>query len=137
MVGGSHNSLVVVIKDSLVVFDAPVSDWQSNWTLSTLRAKYLGKPVKYLVLDSAREVQVHAIEPNPRAQGLLIGYVPDARLAFVTDIWSPGGPLPDKLNPGFAALVAGVKKAGIQPVKFAGGHGSTGDYAPLAALEGK
>jgi hypothetical protein len=30
-----------------------------------------------------------------------------------------------------------VKKAGIQPVKFAGGHGSTGDYAPLAPLEGK
>lgn len=202
VVGGSHNSLVVVMKDSLVVFDAPVSDWQSNWTLSALRAKYLGKPVKYLVLthhhmdhaggirayaaagativvgkgttehyrrvlaapytrnpdlspqdlsrtpivevaekyaiiDSAREVAVYAIEPNPHAQGLLIGYVPDAKVGFVTDIWSPGGPLPDKLNPGLAALVAGVKKAGIAPVKFAGGHGSTGDYAPLAALEGK
>jgi hypothetical protein len=35
------------------------------------------------------------------------------------------------------ALVAGVKKAGISPLKFAGGHGSTGDYAPLVALEGK
>jgi glyoxylase-like metal-dependent hydrolase (beta-lactamase superfamily II) len=202
VVGGSHNSLVVVMRDSLVVFDAPVSDWQSNWTLSALRAKYLGKPVKYLVLthhhmdhagglrayasagativvgkgttehyrrvlaapytrnsdlapqdlgrtpivevadkyaiiDSGREVAVHAIEPNPHAQGLLIGYVPDAKLAFVTDIWSPGGPLPDKLDAGLAALIAGVKKAGIEPVKFAGGHGSTGDYAPLAALEGK
>jgi hypothetical protein len=30
-----------------------------------------------------------------------------------------------------------VKKAGIQPTKFAGGHGSTAEYAPLAALEGK
>ena len=202
VVGGSHNSLVVEMNDSVVVFDAPVSDWQSNWTLSTIRAKYLGKPVKYLVLthhhmdhagglrayaaagatlvvgkgttehyrrvlaapytrnpdlspqdlsrtsivevaekysiiDSQREVQVYAIEPNPHAQGLLIGYVPDAKLAFATDIWSPGGPLPDKLNPALAALVAGVKKAGIQPAKFAGGHGSTGDYAPLAALEGK
>jgi glyoxylase-like metal-dependent hydrolase (beta-lactamase superfamily II) len=202
VVGGSHNSLVVEMKDSLVVFDAPVSDWQSNWTLSAVRAKYLSKPVKYLVLthhhmdhagglrayaasgailvvgkgttehyrrvlaapytrdpdlspqdlsrtqivevadkysiiDSRREVQVFAIEPNPHAQGLLIGYVPDAKLGFVTDIWSPGGPLPDKLNPALAALVAGVKKAGIQPTKFAGGHGSTADYAPLAALEGK
>jgi hypothetical protein len=35
------------------------------------------------------------------------------------------------------ALVAGVKKAGIAPAKFAGGHASVGDYAPLAALEGK
>jgi hypothetical protein len=30
-----------------------------------------------------------------------------------------------------------VKLAGIAPAKFGGGHGSTGDYAPLAALEGK
>ena len=202
VVGGSPNSLVVEMKNSLVVFDSPVSDWQSNWTLSTLRAKYLGKPVKYLVLTHhhmdhaggirayastgsrwswarappstiaacwprrtratpisaagspahpdrrgrgqvldhrrAAEAQVYAIEPNPHAQGLLIGFVPDAKLAYATDIWSPGaGPLPDKLNPGLAALVAGVKKAGIEPPKFAGGHGSTADYAPLAALEGK
>ncbi len=83
-------------------------------------------------------MQVFAIEPNPHAQGLLIGFVPDAKLGYATDIWSPGaGPLPDKLNPALAALVAGVKKAGIEPAKFAGGHGSTADYAPLAALEGK
>jgi len=63
--------------------------------------------------------------------GLILGYVPDARLGFATDIWSPGaGPLPDKLNPALAALVAGVKKAGIEPTRFA-------DYAPLAALKGK
>jgi glyoxylase-like metal-dependent hydrolase (beta-lactamase superfamily II) len=202
VVGGSHNSLIVEMKDHLIVFDAPISDWQSNWTISAARAKYLKKPVKYLVLthhhmdhaggvrayadagativvgkgavehfrrvlaapytrnpdlspqdlsrtpivevkdkyvltDGTREVHAYLIEPNPHAEGLLIGYVPDAKLGFVTDIWSPGGPLPEKLNPALASLVAGVKKAGISPVKFAGGHGSTGDYAPLAALEGK
>ena len=42
-----------------------------------------------------------------------------------------------KLNPNLAALVAGVKKAGIAPTKFVGGHGGIADYAPLAALEGK
>ena len=37
---------------------------------------------------------------------MLIGYIPAARLGFVTDIWSPGAaPLPDKLNPNLAALV--------------------------------
>jgi hypothetical protein len=77
------------------------------------------------------------LEGNPHADGLLIGYVPDAQLGYVTDIWSPGAPLPDKLNPALTALVTGVKKAGITPLKFAGGHGSTADYAPLAALEGK
>jgi len=202
VVGGSHNSLIVEMKDYLVVFDAPISDWQSNWTLSAAHAKYLKKPVKYLVLthhhmdhtggirayaadgativtgkgtvehwkrvlaapytrnpdlssqdlsrtpivevadkwmatDGQRQVEAYVIAPNPHAEGLMIGYVVDQRLAFVTDIWTPGPPLPDKLNPALAALVAGVKKAGIQPAKFAGGHGSTADYAPLAALEGK
>src|SRR5262249_61086286 len=49
-VGGSHNAMVVEMQDFLVVFDAPVSDWQSKWTLSQLQGKYPGKPVKYLVL---------------------------------------------------------------------------------------
>ena len=38
------------MKDYLIVFDAPVSDAQSNWVLNAARAKYPGKPVKYLVL---------------------------------------------------------------------------------------
>jgi glyoxylase-like metal-dependent hydrolase (beta-lactamase superfamily II) len=201
-VGGSHHSLVVEMRDHLIVFDAPVSDWQSSWLLGAAREKFPGKPVKYLVLthhhmdhaggvrgyaaqgatlvvgkgngehfrrvlaapytrnpdlmardlsrtpivevgdrhvisDGQREVHAYRID-NPHADGLLIGYVPDAKLGFATDIWSPGaGPLPDKLNPALAALVDGVKKAGITPTRFAGGHGSVGDYAPLAALEGK
>jgi glyoxylase-like metal-dependent hydrolase (beta-lactamase superfamily II) len=92
---------------------------------------------KWVATDGAREVQAYLVE-NPHAAGYLIGYVPEARLGFVVDVWSPGAaPLPEKLTPPLAALVAGVKKAGIEPQKFAGGHGSVGDYAPLAALEGK
>ena len=201
VVGGTHHSLAVEMRDYLIVFDAPVSDAQSKWVLDALRAKYPGKPVKFLVLthhhmdhagglrayaaqgativagqgtanhyrrvlaapatrnpdlpardlskteiievvdkrvftDGQREVHAYLIA-NPHADGLLIGYIPQAGLGFVTDIWSPGTPLPDKLNPGQAAFVAGVKKAGITPTKFAGGHGSVADYAPLAALEGK
>ena len=203
VVGGSHNSLIVEMKDYVIVFDAPVSDWQSTWTISAARGKYVRKPVKYLVLthhhmdhagglrayadagativagqgtaahyksvlaapftrnpvmtasdltrtpivevtgkhvltDGTRQVELYVLDPNPHADGLLIGYVADVKLGFVTDIWSPGaGPLPDKLNPALTSLVTGVKKAGIAPAKFAGGHGTTADYAPLAALEGK
>ncbi len=202
-VGGSHNSLIVEMKDYLIVFDAPVSDAQSKWLLDAAKAKFPGKPVKFLVLthhhmdhagglrayaaqgaaivvgkggadhyrrvlaapftrnpdlpardlgrtevievvdkrvwsDGTREVQAVVIEKNPHADGLMFGYVSDVRLGFATDIWSPGaGPLPDKLNPALASLVAAVKKAGLSPAKFAGGHGSTADYPPLAALEGK
>src|SRR5262249_60948165 len=87
--------------------------------------------------DGTREVGAYVID-NPHSNGLMIGYVSDARIGYATDIWSPGAaPLPDKLTPPLAALVAGVKKAGITPAKFAGGHGGVGGYAPLAALEGK
>jgi len=202
VVGGSHNSFIVEMREYLVVFDAPVGDATANWILGAAREKYPGKPVKYLVLthhhmdhagglrafaaqgativtgkgtaahfrrvlaapftrnsdlpardltattiievtdkqvfsDSTREVGAYVID-NPHSTGMIIGYVSDARIAYVTDIWSPGAaPLPEKLTPPLAALVAGVKKAGISPAKFAGGHGSVGDYAPLAALEGK
>jgi glyoxylase-like metal-dependent hydrolase (beta-lactamase superfamily II) len=202
VVGGTHHSLLVEMRDHLIVFDAPVSDWHTNWVLGAARTKYTNKPVKFLVLthhhmdhagglrayaaqgatlvvgrgaaehwrrvlaapftrnpdlaardlslteivevsdkrvftDGQREVHAYRLD-NPHATATLIGYVPAARLGYVTDVWSPGaGPLPDTRTPPLAALVAGVKQAGIAPVKFAGGHGSTADYAPLAALAAK
>jgi glyoxylase-like metal-dependent hydrolase (beta-lactamase superfamily II) len=48
--GGSHNSLIVARKDGLIVFDAPINEWQSRWTIDAAKAKYPGKPIKYLVL---------------------------------------------------------------------------------------
>jgi glyoxylase-like metal-dependent hydrolase (beta-lactamase superfamily II) len=92
---------------------------------------------KRVFTDGKREVQAIVLD-NPHAQSMLIAYVPDAKLGFVTDVWSPGrDPLPPKITPPLAALVAGVKKAGITPVKFAGGHGSSADYQPLAELAEK
>jgi glyoxylase-like metal-dependent hydrolase (beta-lactamase superfamily II) len=92
---------------------------------------------KHVFSDGQREVHAYLLD-NPHAAATLIGYVPAARLGYVTDIWSPGaGPLPNAITPPLAALVAGVKRAGIAPTKFAGGHGSTADYAPLAALADK
>lgn len=200
--GGTHNALIVEMSDHLIVFDAPVSDAQTNWTLNAARQTFGAKPVKYVVLthhhmdhaggirayaaqgatvvvgkgngehfkrvlaapftrnpdlkaqdlsgtrilevadkqvltDGKRQVDVYLIE-NPHSVGGVIGYVPDARLGWVTDLWSPGrDPLPAKITPPLAAVVAGVKKAGISPLKFAGGHGSTADYPPLAELAGK
>jgi glyoxylase-like metal-dependent hydrolase (beta-lactamase superfamily II) len=201
VVGGTHNSLVVDMRDHLIVFDAPVNDWQSNWTIRAAQARYGQKPVRYLVLthhhmdhagglraymaqgatlvvgrgaaahyrrvlaapatrnpdvsprdyskvniievadrhvmtDGSRQVSAHLAE-SPHATAMLIGYVADARLGFVTDIWSPGrDPLPKQISTPLAAIANAVRRAGIQPLRFAGGHGSTGDYAPLAGLAG-
>jgi hypothetical protein len=63
--------------------------------------------------------------------------VPDAKIGFVVDIWSPGrDKLGDKATPGQAALVAAVAKLSSTPERFAGGHGTVADYAPLASLAG-
>jgi glyoxylase-like metal-dependent hydrolase (beta-lactamase superfamily II) len=199
VVGGTHNSLIVEMRDHLIVFDAPVSDWQSNWTIKAAQARYGAKPIRYLVLthhhmdhagglraylsqwatlvvgrgaaahfrrvlaapatrspdlpaadfsrvqiievqdryvmtDGVRQVSAHLTE-NPHTDAMLIGYVADARIGYVTDIWSPGAaPLPNQMTSPLAALVNAAKRAGISPLKFAGGHGSSAEYAPLAGL---
>ena len=199
--GGTHNSLIVEMKDHLVVFDAPVSDAQSQWTIRAAQAKFPGKPIRTLVMthhhidhsagvrsyaalgaslvvgagtaehyrkllaapstrnldlaaaplaatpitevsdklvlgDGEREVGVY-FTANPHAQGMLIGYLPDAKLGYVTDLWSPGrDPLPEQSNPLLAAVVETVKKYELAPERFAGGHGSSAPYEPLAKLVG-
>jgi glyoxylase-like metal-dependent hydrolase (beta-lactamase superfamily II) len=200
VVGGTHNSMIVEMSDYLIAFDAPVTDWQSNWTIAEAKKKYPNKPIRYLVMthhhmdhsggirgyvaqgatlvvgmgaaahyrktlaspftrnpdlesrslsgvqiievadkhvfsDGKREVSAHLLE-NPHAAATLMGYVADARIAYVTDIYSPGPKLPDKINPALASVVNGVRKAGIQPLTFAGGHGATAPYALLVALAG-
>mgnify|MGYP006266819931 CR=1 FL=1 len=201
VVGGSHNAMVVDMQDHLIVFDAPVSDAQSNWTIRAAQARYGAKPVRYIVLthhhmdhagglraymaqgatlvvgrgatahyrrvlaapatrnpdmgaydfskvniievsdrytmtDGSRQVSAHFTE-NPHVDGMLIGYVADARIGFVTDIWSPGAaPLPKEISTPLAAVVTAARRAGISPLRFAGGHGGTAEYAPLAGLAG-
>ena len=85
---------------------------------------------KWRVNDGGRAIEAYVIE-NPHAAGYLIGYIPDAKLGFVTDLWNPGPPIMGPANPNMVAVVKGVQKAGIQPEKFAGGHAAVGSYADL------
>lgn len=195
MVGGTHNSLIVEMRDHLIVLDAPMNEAQSIWTIDAAKAKYPGKPIKYLVLthhhsdhaggartyvaegatvvvgspakelfarvfaaphtidndqlqraprpatiievadqlrltDGTREVKLYQVA-NRHAEGMLIAYVPDARVGFVTDLWSPArDPAPTPMSIDFLAT---TKALGIDPAaRFAGGHGGV---APLADLE--
>ena len=200
--GGTHNSLLVEMSDHLVVVDAPVGDAQSMWPMNSTKARFPGKPIRWVALthhhmdhaggvrgllgDGAtlvvgpgawehfnrvlrapatrnpdlkqidlirtpimevreshvisdargRQVILYHLD-NPHAKGMLIAWVPDAKLGFVTDLWSPGTPLPPKPNPGLLAVVNAVKKAGIQPERFAGGHGGVAPYAQLTELTGQ
>lgn len=48
--GGSHNTLVVEMKDYLVAFDAPIGNEMSRLTIAEAERRFPGKPFKYLVL---------------------------------------------------------------------------------------
>jgi glyoxylase-like metal-dependent hydrolase (beta-lactamase superfamily II) len=48
--GGSHNTLVVEMKNYLVAFDAPIANEMSRLTIAEAERRFPGKPFKYLVL---------------------------------------------------------------------------------------
>jgi glyoxylase-like metal-dependent hydrolase (beta-lactamase superfamily II) len=101
------------------------------------RTPILEVPESHVMSDaSGRQVIAYAMD-NPHAKGMLMAYVPHAKLGFVTDVWNPGQPLPDKPNPGMLSVVNTVKRTGQQFDRFAGGHGSNADYASLAKLAGQ
>jgi glyoxylase-like metal-dependent hydrolase (beta-lactamase superfamily II) len=95
-------------------------------------------PESHLITDArGRQVTVYAVQKNPHARGMLIAYVPEARLGFVADLWTPGAPLPAKPNAALMSVVNTVDRAHLDPLRFAGGHGGVADYAPLAKLAGE
>ena len=91
------------------------------------------KDGKWTVNDGGREFSVYEID-NPHSTGMLIGWLPDAKLGFVTDLWIPTPQGVTSSNPNFAAVVAGVEKFGLQPENFSGGHGTIGSYAQFAQV---
>ena len=193
VMGGTANNLVVEMKDGLVVFDAPCCAEQSRAVIAAAKAKFPGKPIKYVVLthhhmdhtggtrtfvaegatvivpDTAQayfesnfarphtivaDAQEKAAKPlhvvgvadamtlkddtieirlqkiaNPHVDGMLIGYVVQPNVVWVTDIWSPGRDA--ARTAGVLALNEAVKKLGIKDATFAGGHGSNAKQAVL------
>lgn len=196
--GRSHNSLVVAMKDYLVVFDAPQNEAQSRWTIDAAKAKYPGKPIKYLVMthhhmdhmggartyvaegatiiigspDKAHTaaelsaprtlhpdalqknpkpvkivevkdkmtlkdgdtIQIYRI-PNPHVEGMLTMYVAGPKIVWVTDIYSPGRE--SAKSPANSQFHDTIKKLGLSPAIYAGGHGNSASEADFVAMLSK
>jgi glyoxylase-like metal-dependent hydrolase (beta-lactamase superfamily II) len=106
-----------------------------NWNapdLSKYHPQVIENPGKWSVKEGDREVDFFMID-NPHADDMQMGWLPGLKMGLVTDIWIPGPPVKVS-NPNLASVIHAVDKLGLQPVKFAGGHGSVGDYAQAAAV---
>ena len=193
--GGSHNTLVVEMRDHLVAFDAPIGNEMSRLTIAEAARRFPGKPFKYLVLthhhmdhvngarafaakgadlvfaagnrsyfaaqmqaqnrirndelwqkprevglievnekatltDGSRKIDLYVID-NSHAKNTLVAVIPDADFGWVVDLWSPSRDVPGALA-SHKEFVAGLRKLGVMPALWAGGHG-TGP-APIKPL---
>jgi hypothetical protein len=193
--GGSHNTLVVEMKDYLVAFDAPIANEMSRLTIAEAARRFPVKPFKYLVLthhhmdhvngarvfaakgadlifpagdrqyfsaqmqapnrvrddelwqkprdvglievndkttltDGTRQINLYMINSS-HAKNSLIAVIPDADFGWVVDLWSPTRDIPGALA-SHREFVAGLRKLGVMPHLWAGGHGS--GPAPIQPL---
>jgi len=88
---------------------------------------------KYVISDGRREVAAYRID-NPHSKSYLLGYVPDAKLGYVTDLWSPDAIRCRRRSRRRSPRSCRRQEARHRAARFAGGHGSTGDFAPLQKL---
>ncbi len=114
---------VLASKDSLSA-DGPKKD------LSKAPIIEVGR--HYRISDGSRSVELHDL-PNMHSAGMLLGYIPDAKLGFQTDVWTGPGvdPLGAQAMPRQMALVNLVQREKLDIKQIIGGHGRVGAYSDI------
>jgi glyoxylase-like metal-dependent hydrolase (beta-lactamase superfamily II) len=138
---GAEGATVIVGKGNKAhftrTFTAPGVALDDRLHRSPRKVNIIEVNDKHVLKDGKREVGMYYIDTQDHSTGTLIGFVHEERLGFVTDLWSPGrDPLPKVANKNLTDVVKGVKRHNLNPERFAAGHGSTGEYAPLVQLVG-
>jgi glyoxylase-like metal-dependent hydrolase (beta-lactamase superfamily II) len=95
--GGTANNLIVAMKDYLIIFDAPYGELQSHWTIDAAKAKYPGKPIKYLVLTHQHMDHTGGMRTYVAEGATVIVPVGD-KAYFEKDVKAPHTVVPDDLQ---------------------------------------
>ena len=85
---------------------------------------------KTTLTDGVRRIDLYAIASS-HAKSSLIAVIPDADFGWVVDLWSPTRDIPGALA-SHREFVAGLRKFGVMPTLWAGGHGT--GAAPIKPL---
>jgi len=90
--------------------------------------------------DGERTIELREIA-NPHSAGMLIAYLPQEKLVFVSDLFTPGTPVDPANRNGIdngAALYSALTGAKLEVDRVVGGHGEIaplGDVAKVAAMK--
>ncbi len=95
--GGTANNLIIAMKDHLVIFDAPYGELQSRWTIDAAKAKYPGKPIRYLILTHHHMDHTGGMRTYVAEGAKVIVPSPD-KAYFEKDVKSPHTIVPDDLQ---------------------------------------
>ena len=95
--GGTANNLIVAMKDYLVIFDAPYGELQSRWTIDAAKAKYPGKPIKYLILTHHHMDHTGGMRTYVAEGATVIVPTPD-KAYFEKDVAAPRTLVPDAVK---------------------------------------
>jgi len=95
--GGTANDLIVAMKDHLVIFDAPYGELQSRWVIDAAKAKFPGKPIRYLVLTHHHMDHTGGMRTYVAEGAKVIVPSPD-KAFFEKDVKAPHTIVPDDLQ---------------------------------------
>jgi glyoxylase-like metal-dependent hydrolase (beta-lactamase superfamily II) len=82
--------------------------------------------------DGERTIELRQI-PNPHAAGMLAVYLPAEKLLFVSDLYSPGNPIPPG-DPNARSLFTAITEANLTVDRIVGGHGGIGTFRDLVRI---
>jgi glyoxylase-like metal-dependent hydrolase (beta-lactamase superfamily II) len=85
---------------------------------------------KFTLTDGTRKIDLYVVD-NSHAKNMLVAVIPDADFGWAVDIWSPTRDIPGQLA-SHKEFVAGLRKLGVMPTTWAGGHGT--GAAPVRPL---
>ena len=125
-----HESIVPFLETVLATAHTQRPDSLQQASGASPTVEGVGEPME--LTDGTRTVQIHHVE-NEHATGMVIAYVADARIAFVSDLYSPGGPV-NADNANALAFYRGVMAAGLDVNQVVGGHGGVGPFRDLARV---
>lgn len=88
----------------------------------------------YVIRDSARTVEVYAVDGSAHSGSILVVYLPAERILIQADLYNP--PAPTAVNPVFpfaANLLENIQRRGLRVDRIAGIHGRPVPFSELQA----